>query len=75
MRGHGEGLSTIIINMTPSSWSRPRSSHENISMHAKHARPPLRIFADILANYDGCYLVFRFGDVASQLTGYVPRDQ
>jgi hypothetical protein len=27
-------FSTIIINVTPSPWSRPGSSHEDLSMHA-----------------------------------------
>jgi hypothetical protein len=34
MQDHREGLYTIIINVTPSPWSRPWSSHEDLPMHA-----------------------------------------
>jgi hypothetical protein len=66
--------STIIINVTPSPWSRLGSSHEYHSMHANthvhtnvfcgHFGPEFRPRWWLLSG-------FWFGDVASQLSGYI----
>jgi hypothetical protein len=41
-------FTTIIINVTPSPWSRPGSSHEDLHMHANtHVHADV-FFVDIL---------------------------
>jgi hypothetical protein len=52
--------STIIMNVTPSPWSRSGSSHEDLSYACRKARTHQRVFVDIWvgipAEDDGCYL-------------------
>jgi hypothetical protein len=54
-------FSTIIINVTPSPWSRPGSSHEDIPMHENthaHTHAPVCVYISvgIPAKDGGCYL-------------------
>jgi hypothetical protein len=65
-------FSTVIINATPSPWSRPGSSHEDLSMHANtHVHTHVFCWLSGLNSGQdgGCYLAFDSVTYQAKLSG------